>query len=194
MQVLFHTREEVMRRLRRLTEDLLILPHTLRHLLLDVLLTSDRSRKALSLHSGHGGRALGGHTSLADGFADARRGSSDLSYMPCHRVVLPERLLELSQAGIKRRLHLAAPVQLPLVPLEQLHKLCRTLDGPPISFVNHCLGRPSRLPGAVDNCLSHLSTKLSHFGREVVDYGRQGRRHLVHRESCSLVHLAHEAL
>src|ERR1043166_9192012 len=89
MQVLFHTREEVLRRLRCLTEDLLILPHTLRHLLLDVLLTADRPRKALRLHSGHGGRALSGHTGLADGFADARRGSSDLSYMPCHSVVLP---------------------------------------------------------------------------------------------------------
>src|SRR5262245_14055948 len=104
MQVLFHTRKEVMRRLRRLTEDLLILPHTLRHLLLDVLLTLDRPRKALSLHSGHGSRALGGHTGLVDGFADARRGSSDLSHMPGHSVVLPECLLELSQASIKRRL------------------------------------------------------------------------------------------
>src|SRR5262245_48775784 len=170
MQVLFHTREEVMRRLRRLTEDLLVLPHTLRHLLLDVLLTSDCPRKALSLHRSHGGRTLGGHTGLADGFADARRCSSDLSHMPCHRVVLSERLLELCQAGIKRRLHLPAPVQLPLVPLEQLHELCRTLGGPPISFVNHCLGRPSRLPGAVDNCLSHLLTELSHFGREVVNH------------------------
>src|SRR5919201_4536929 len=102
MQVLFHAREKVLRRLRRLTEDLLILPHTLRHLLLDVLLTLDRPRKALSLHSGHGGRALGGYTGLADGFADARCGSSDLSHMPCHRVILPKRLLELSQAGIKR--------------------------------------------------------------------------------------------
>src|SRR2546427_4214194 len=110
MQVLFHTREEVLRRLRRLTENLLILPHTLRHLLLDVLLTSDRPRKALSLHRGHGGGALGSHTGLVDGFADARRGSSDLAHMPGHSVVLPERLLELSQAGIKRRLHLPAPV------------------------------------------------------------------------------------
>src|SRR4029450_2469565 len=137
MQVLFHTREEVMRRLRRLTEDLLVLPHTLRHLLLDVLLTSDCPRKALRLHSRHGGRPLGGHTGLTDGFADARRGSSDLSHMPCHSMVLSECLLELSQAGIKRRLHLPAPVQLPLVPLEQLHELWRTLGGPPISFVNH---------------------------------------------------------
>ena len=62
MQVLFHPCEQVMRRLGCLTEDLLILLHTLRYLLLDVLLTSDRPRKALSLHSGHGGRALGGHT------------------------------------------------------------------------------------------------------------------------------------
>src|SRR2546427_13013987 len=86
MQVLFHTREEVMRRLRRLTEDLLILPHTLRRLLLDVLLTSDRPGKALSLHRGHSGGALGGHTGLTEGFADARRGSSKLSHMPGHRV------------------------------------------------------------------------------------------------------------
>src|SRR5712691_5573756 len=93
MQVLFHTREEVLSRLSRLTENLLILPHTLRHLLLDVLLTSDRPRKALSLHSSHGGSALGSHTSVADGFADARRGSSDLAHMPGHSVVLPEHLL-----------------------------------------------------------------------------------------------------
>src|SRR5262245_49405369 len=110
MQMLFHTREEVLRRLRRLTEDLLILLHTLRHLLLDVLLTSDRPGKALSLHRGHGGRALGGHTGLADGFADARRGSSDLSHMPGDSVVLPERLLELVQAGVKRCLYLPASV------------------------------------------------------------------------------------
>src|SRR5262245_18131735 len=171
MQVLLHTREEVMRRLRRLTEDLLVLPHTLRHLLLDVLLTSDCPRKALSLHSRHGGRTLGGHTGLTDGFADASRGSSDLSHMPGHSVVLSERLLKLSQAGIKRRLHLPASVQQPLVPLEQLRELCCTLGGPPISFDNHRLGRPSRLPGAVDNCLSHLFTELSDFGREVVDHG-----------------------
>src|SRR5262249_24022997 len=163
MQVLFHTRQEVMRRLRCLTEDLLVLPHTLRHLLLDVLLTLDRSRKALSLHSGHGGGALGSHTGLADGFADARRGGSDLSHMPCHRVVLHERLLELPQAGVKRRLYCPAPVQLPLMPLEQLRELCRTLGGPPISFVIHRLGRPSRLSGAVDNRLGHLLTELSHF-------------------------------
>src|SRR5919198_4505560 len=147
MQVLFHAREKVLRRLRRLTEDLLILPHTLRHLLLDVLLTLDRPRKALSLHSGHGGSALGSHTGLADGFANARRRRGDLSYMPCHSMVLPECLLELSQAGIKRRLHLPTPVQLPLVPFEHLRELCRTLGGPPISFVNHRLGRPCRLPG-----------------------------------------------
>src|SRR5215510_14573713 len=110
MQVLFNTREEVMRRLRRLAEDLLILLQALHHLLLHVLLTSDRRRKALSLHSGHGGGALGGHTGLVDGFADARRGGSNLTHMSCHSVILPERLLELSQAGIKRHLHLPAPV------------------------------------------------------------------------------------
>src|SRR4029450_6970913 len=133
MQVLFHTCEQVMSRLGCLTEDLLILLHTLRYLLLDVLLTSDRRRKALSLHRGHGGRALGSHTGLADGLADARRGSSDLAHMPGDSMVLPERLLELSQASIKRCLHLSASVQLPLMPLEQLRELCRTLSRPPVS-------------------------------------------------------------
>src|SRR5215470_11304674 len=163
MQVLFHTPEQVMRRLRHLAEDLLILLHALRHLLLDVLLTSDRHRKALSLHRGHGGGALGGHTGLVHGFADARRGGSNLAHMACHRVILSESLLKLSQAGVKRRLHLPAPVQLPLLPLEQLRELYRTLGGPPISFVNHCLSSTSRLPDAVDNCLCHLLTELSHF-------------------------------
>src|SRR4030095_12589873 len=111
MQVLFHTCEQVMSRLGCLTEDLLILLHTLRYLLLDVLLTSARPRKALSPPRGHGVRALGGHPGLADGFADARRGSSDLAHMPGDSVVLPERLFELSQARIKRCLYLPALVQ-----------------------------------------------------------------------------------
>src|SRR5262245_37528125 len=156
MQVLFHTCEQVMSRLGCLTEDLLILLHTLRYLLLDVLLTSDRPRKALSLHSGHGGRALGGHTGLADGLADTRRGGSDLAHMPGDSVVLTECLLILSQASIKRCLHLSAAVQLPLMPLEQLRELCGTLGGPPVCFVNHRLSRPSRLAGAVDSRLRHL--------------------------------------
>jgi hypothetical protein len=164
MQVLFHTREEVLRRLRRLREDLLILPHALRHLLLNVLLTSDCLRKALSLHSGHGGRALRGHTGLVDGFANARCGSSDLSYLPSHSVVLSESLFELSQAAIKCLLHLSAPVYLPLMPLKQLRELCGTLGRPPISFRNDRLGRPSRLSSAVDNGPRHLLTELSHFG------------------------------
>src|SRR5262245_1228365 len=164
MQVLFHTCEQIMSRLGCLTEDLLILLHTLRYLLLDVLLTSDRPRKALSLHSGHGGRALGGHTGLTDGLADARCGSSNLAHMPGDSVVLPEHLLELSQAGIKRCLYLPASVPLTLMPLEQLRELSRTLGGPPVSFVNHRLGRPSRLSGAVDDRLCHLLPELSHFG------------------------------
>src|SRR5262245_48978689 len=156
MQMLFHTCEQLMSCLGCLTEHLLILLHTLRYLLLDVLLTSDRPRKALSLHSSHGGRALGGHTGLVDGLADARRRRSDLAHMPGDSVVLPERLLELSQACIKRCLYLSAAVQLPLMPLEQLRELCRTLGRPPVSFVNHRLGRPSCLSGAVDNRLCHL--------------------------------------
>ena len=135
-----------------------------RHLLLDVLLTSNRLRKALSLHSGHGGRALSSHPGLVDGFADACCRSSDLPYLPGHSVVLPERLLELFQARIKRRLRLSAPVYLPLMSLKQLRKLGGTLGRPPISFINHRLRRPSRLSGAVDDCLRHLLTELSHFG------------------------------
>jgi len=108
----------------------------------------------------------------------------------------PEHLLELSQARHSNaRLHLPTSVQVSLMPLKQLRELHCTLGGPPISFVNHRLGHPSRLPRRC-RPLSESSVALAQplCLRDRGPQSSRARGHLVHREPCSLVHLAHEAL
>src|SRR5258706_15964836 len=100
MRALLHLGQPILRRLRRLTKDLLILPHTLGDMLLNVFLPPDRLGETFGLESSHTRGTLYRTASLFDGSSNISRRSGNLPNVHGDRGILAESLCELLERRI----------------------------------------------------------------------------------------------